>query len=197
MWENNVGRSDAFWQPLYRRFQEAFAPGYDGVSREQFIAAINTSQPGLIRVDADELTYPMHVFLRFEIEQDVLEGRLAVKDIPAVWNAKMQEYLGITPPDDARGCLQDIHWSCGLVGYFPTYVIGSMLAAQQYAAAKRDIPDLEARFAEGNTRPLQEWLRTRIHEPACRYPTKELILRATGKEPSSDDYIAYLSAKFG
>ena len=197
LWENNVGRSDAFWRYAYPRMQRAFAPFFDGIPRERIVAEINQAQPGLIRVNADELTYPMHVFLRFEIEQDVLEGRLAVADIPAVWNEKMREYLGVIPPDDAHGCLQDVHWSCGMVGYFPTYVIGSMLAAQEYAAAQRDIPGLEDRLAAGDTTPLQEWLRTRIHKPACRYPTKELIRRATGKDPAPDDYIAYLTAKFG
>lgn len=197
LWENNVGRSDAFWRHAYPRMQRAFAPFFDSIPRERVVAEINRAAPGLIRVNADELTYPMHVFLRFEIEQEVLEGRLAVADIPAAWNERMREYLGLTPPDDAHGCLQDVHWSCGMVGYFPTYVIGSMLAAQEYAAAKRDIPDLEGRLAAGDTTPLQGWLRTRIHEPACRYPTKELIRRATGKDPAPDDYIAYLTAKFG
>ena len=197
LWENHVGKGESFWRHAYPLLQAAFGRAFASVPLDRFIAAINKAEPGLIRVNADELTYPMHVFLRFEIEQDVLSGRLAVGDIPQAWNAKMQEYLGITPPNDAKGCLQDVHWSIGAVGYFPTYVIGSMLAAQEYAAAKRDIPDLDGKIASGDTKPLQDWLRVRIHEPACRYQTKELIRRATGKDPSPDDYIAYLKEKFG
>jgi carboxypeptidase Taq len=147
-------------------------------------------------VNADELTYPLHVILRFEIEQDLISGKLAVKDLPVAWNKKMQEYIGITPPTNTEGCLQDIHWSAGLVGYFPTYTIGAMFASQLTAAMRKEQPDFDQAVARGDFSNIHAWLRTNIHAPGRRYETKELIHRATGKDPSPEDYLKYLTTKF-
>jgi carboxypeptidase Taq len=163
---------------------------------DSFYKAINTVEPSLIRVEADELTYPMHVILRFEIEQALVSGKIKVEEIPAVWNQKMKELLGVDVPDDRQGCLQDVHWSGGSIGYFPTYVVGSMLSSQLYNAAKRKMPDLEQNFEKGNTAPLLNWLRTNIHQHGRRYKTEELIKKATGKEVGSSDYTNYLKEKF-
>jgi carboxypeptidase Taq len=138
----------------------------------------------------------LHVILRFEIEQALIRGELEVKDVPATWNKKMTEYLGVTPTNDSEGCMQDIHWGQGSFGYFSTYVLGSMLAAQLYAKVQRDVPTLEKDIANGNCKTLLTWLRTNIHVHGRRYETPELIKRATGKPLASDDYVAYLADKY-
>jgi carboxypeptidase Taq len=195
LWENHIGLARPFWQHLYPQLQEAYAPLAD-VTLDEWIAARSKVEPTLIRVGADEVTYPLHVILRFEIEQALIRGELAVKDVPQVWNKKMTEYLGVTPANDSEGCMQDIHWGQGSFGYFSTYVLGSMLAAQLYAKAKRDVPTLEKDIASGNCKPLLSWLRTNVHAPGRRYETPVLIERATGKALASDDYITYLTEKY-
>lgn len=196
LWENQIGKSEAFWEHFFPQLQSAYAPTFNDVSVTDFLRAVNKVGSTLIRVNADELTYNLHVILRFELEQDLINGRLAVRDVPEAWNAKMQESLGIRPPTDAQGCLQDVHWSCGSIGYFSTYVVGSMLAAQEYVALKRDIPDLDDQIVRGEFGAIDAWLQTNIHRHGCRYSTKELIERATGKPPNPEDYLSYLNTKF-
>ena len=196
LWENHVGKSHSFWSGYFGTLKQSYAPYLDDVSFEKFYRAINVVRSDFIRVNADELTYTLHIVIRFEIEKALIEGSLDVKDIPSAWNKKTEEILGITPPNDTLGCLQDIHWGYGEFGYFPTYTIGSMLAAQLWNAAKREIPFLDSLVYEGNFSPLNNWLEKKIHRHGCRYSTKELIYRATGKEPSVDDYVSYLYKKF-
>jgi carboxypeptidase Taq len=195
LWENQVGRSRPFWEHFYPAMQEAFSSFAD-VPLEAWHFAINTVRPSLIRVEADEVTYGLHIMLRFDLERRMLAGRLPVRDIPAAWNDGMQRMLGITPPDDARGCLQDIHWSLGIFGYFPTYQLGNLYAAQFGAAARRALPDLDAQLRRGELRPLREWLRENIHVHGRRYRAHELVVRVTGAPLSPRPYLEYLAAKF-
>jgi carboxypeptidase Taq len=196
MWENLVGRSRAFWTHWYPRFLQHF-PQFNDVPLEEFYKAINRVQPSLIRVEADEITYNLHVMLRFELEKAMLEGSLKVADLPEAWNAKMQSYLGITPPDDARGVMQDIHWSMGLIGYFPTYTLGNILSVQLLEAAKKQIGDTDAMFAKGEYAPLLGWMREHIHRHGKKFKPDELIQRATGSSITAKPYVAYLKRKFG
>ena len=185
MWENQVGRSKGFWQHYFPQLQKTFAPsGLDAVTTEQFYAGINIVKPSFIRVESDEVTYNLHILVRFEIEKAVIEGRLPVAEIPAAWNAKMQEYLGITPPDDSQGCLQDIHWSHGSFGYFPTYTLGNLYAAQFFNQAKKEIPGLEAKIAQGDMAVLREWLRNKIHKVGKSDTAATIVQRVTG--PNQD-----------
>jgi carboxypeptidase Taq len=150
-----------------------------------------------IRVEADELTYHMHVLLRFEIERDLVSGDLAVEDVPQVWNEKMETYLGVRPESDAEGCLQDIHWSHGNFGYFPTYSLGSVLAAQLDAAARAEIPDLDAKTMAGEFGPLHEWLTDTVHRHGQRYETDDLVEAATGEPLTADYFVEYVTSKYG
>jgi carboxypeptidase Taq len=195
MWENLVGRSRSFWRYFMPKVRAAFPAAVDGVNEDQWHFAINDVRPSLIRTEADEATYNLHVMLRFELEQALLDGQLAVKDLPGVWAEKMQKYLGLTPPDDARGCLQDVHWSGGGIGYFPTYTLGNLYAAQFFEQARRDVGDLDAMFARGEFGPLLAWLRTNIHQHGKRYTAGELANRITGRELSSQPLLDYLNRK--
>lgn len=196
MWENMVGRSRSFWTHYFEPLQAAF-PAFQDVTVEDWHFAINAVQPSFIRVEADEVTYNLHIMLRFEIERRLMAGKLTVADVPEAWNALMQELLGITPPDDGQGCLQDIHWSLGVFGYFPTYALGNLYAAQFFAAAQRAMPELDAQFARGELRPLREWLRANIHQHGQRYRATELVEVVTGKPLSAQPFVAYLHGKFG
>ncbi len=196
MWENFVGRSRAFWEKFYPEVQAAFAESLRDVSLDQFHAAINVVQPSFIRVEADEVTYNLHIIVRFEMERGLVSGKLAVKDVPEAWNARMKEFLGITPPDDAQGCLQDIHWSMGAFGYFPTYALGNLYAAQLFDAAKKAIPDLDGNIRAGRLRPLLDWLRENVHRHGQRFRAADLIQRVTGKPPSIEPFLAYVREKF-
>src|SRR5438067_9016884 len=164
MWENLVGRSMPFWRFFYPRVQEAFPDQLGGVELERFYAAINRVQPSLIRIRADEVTYGMHVILRFEIEQDIVNGRVDLRDLPEVWAQKMDEYLGVEVPDDANGVLQDTHWASGLIGYFSTYLLGTVMSVQIWEKVLEDVPDLEERIERGDFAPLREWLGDNVHE---------------------------------
>ena len=197
LWENVVGRSRGFWKRFYPDLQAAFPDSLGNVDLETFYRAVNTSKPSLIRVEADEVTYNMHTMLRFEIECDLLTGALSVADAPAAWNAKMQAYLGITPPSDTLGILQDVHWSGAMLGYFPTYTIGNLLSAQLYEAATRAVPSIPADVAAGKFDTLLGWLRENIHQHGRKYLPQELIKRATGEPLNSRAYIAYLRGKYG
>jgi carboxypeptidase Taq len=167
-----------------------------GVDRDAFVAGINAVRPGLIRVDADEVTYGLHIILRFEIERELLDGRLAVADLPDAWNARVREYLGLEVPDDAHGVLQDMHWSIGLFGYFPTYQLGNVVSVQIWQRARADLGDPEEQFARGEFAPLREWLTEHVYRHGRIYPPEELVRRITGGELDAKPYLAYLEEKF-
>lgn len=195
MWENLVGRSEAFWRFFFPKLKQTFAEALTDVTEDQWHFAVNDIGPSLIRTEADEATYNLHVLLRFELETALLSGDLPVNDLPAAWTAKMQSYLGLTPPDDARGCLQDVHWAGGAIGYFPTYTLGNLYAAQFYDAAKTALPSLEEGFSRGEFAPLLAWLRTNIHSHGKTYSATELATRVTGKVLSSDALMRHLNEK--
>lgn len=196
MWENMVGRSKAFWQYFYPKFVETFPEQMKGVSETAFYAAINKVSPSLIRVEADEVTYNLHILLRFEIERGLFTDTIAVEDLPAVWHEKMKTYFGILPPNNREGVLQDIHWSYGSFGYFPTYTLGNLYAAQFYKAAERDLPNLTNQIASGELLPLREWLRTHIHEGGMTYRANDLVRKVTGEPLSASCFLSYIRNKF-
>jgi carboxypeptidase Taq len=195
MWENLVGRSRSFWRFFYPRLQEAFPEAFSNVKMETFYRAINIIQPSLIRVEADEATYNMHIILRFEIEQEIFAGTLAARDLPEVWNARMKEYLGIDVPDDARGVLQDIHWSGGQFGYFPTYSLGNIISCQIWEAAQNDLPDLSQQIEQGEFASLREWLRSRLHCHGRKFDPKQTLEKVVGGSLSVGPYFRYLNQK--
>jgi carboxypeptidase Taq len=195
MWENLVGRSLPFWKRFFPKLQEAFHESLTGVALEDFFFAINHVAPSLIRVEADEATYNLHIIVRFELEQALLTGDLPVSDLPGAWREKYHSYLGIEPPDDASGCLQDIHWSAGLFGYFPTYALGNLYAAQFFAQAERDVGPLAPQFEAGEFAPLKTWLAEKIHHPGQCYTAAELVQRVTGAPLSHEPLIRSLKAK--
>jgi len=195
LWENLVGRSRAFWSHFFPRAQECFPQALGDVSLEAFYGAINDVRPSLIRVEADEATYNLHILIRFELEQALLADELKVADLPTAWNEKYQTYLGIRPPNDADGVLQDIHWSAGLVGYFPTYSLGNLYASQFYDAADEQLGGLEAQFARGEFAPLRSWLGENIHRHGQCYTAGELVEKVTGKPLSHAPLIAHLRRK--
>jgi carboxypeptidase Taq len=195
LWENFVGRGRPFWRHFLPKARAAFGAALDAVTDDQWIFAVNSVQPSFIRTESDETTYNLHTLLRFELETAMLDGRLSVNDIPAAWNEKMRKYLGITPPDDARGCLQDVHWSGGGIGYFPTYTLGNLYAAQFFAQAHADLGDLDAQLARGEFAPLLTWLRQNIHRHGKRYRAADLVQRVTGRPLSSAPLLAHLQRK--
>ncbi|KPL82100.1 carboxypeptidase [Thermanaerothrix daxensis] len=197
MWENLVGRSRPFWQFAYPRLQALFPRQLGNVSLEAFYKAINKVKPSFIRVEADEATYNLHIMLRLELEIALAEGSLEVKDLPEAWNARMQEYLGIVPPNDRLGVLQDVHWSAGLIGYFPTYALGNLVSAQLWEVIRRDLPDLESRIARGEFADLLAWLREKIHQHGAKFEPQDLIQRVTGSPITPEPYLRYLTAKYG
>ncbi len=196
LWENMVGRSRPFWEHHFAWAQQVFPEALQDVSLDGFYGAINTVSPSLIRVEADEVTYSLHIVVRFEIERDLLNRRLEVPDIPQAWNAKMTELVGITPSNDAEGCLQDIHWAMGAFGYFPTYALGNLYAAQFFAAARAAIPDLDERIGNGDLGALLDWLRANIHRRGMRYRANELCQEVTGEPLSIGPFMDYLNDKF-
>jgi carboxypeptidase Taq len=195
LFENLVGRSLGFWRHFLPRAREAFPGALDGTAPETLYRAVNEVSPSLIRVDADEVTYNLHIFLRFDLERALIANDLAPEDLPGAWNERFTKAFGMTPLDDAEGCLQDIHWSIGLVGYFPTYTLGNVYAAQLYDRARRDLGDLEAAFAKGEFAPLREWLAHRIHRHGRRYRPGELVERATGAPPSPGPLLSHLERR--
>jgi carboxypeptidase Taq len=196
MWENLVGRSREFWQHWFPRLRAYFPAQLAHCDVEQFYRAVNRVMPSLIRVEADEVTYNLHIMLRCELEIDMLEGRLPIKDLPQTWNAKVQKYLGITPPNDREGCLQDIHWSSGF-GSFPSYLLGNLYGAQLFERALQDMPDLRQQFARGEYLPLLEWYRTNLHVHGRKFKPKEMTQRLTGKLLSVEPWARYVKGKFG
>lgn len=195
MWENLVGRSRAFWQYAFPLAQEHFPQALANVTLDTFFSAINAVQPSLIRVEADEATYNLHILIRFELEQALVNDELSIGDLPSAWNAKYRDYLGIEPGNDAEGVLQDIHWSGGAIGYFPTYSLGNLMAAQLFEAAERDLGELDALFQQGDFQPLKEWLGKHVHEHGRRHPAAELVRCITGKQLSHEALMASLNRK--
>jgi carboxypeptidase Taq len=195
LWENQVGRSRAFWQHWLTPLQQQF-PTLADVSLDDWVFAINTVRPSLIRVEADEVTYNLHIMLRMDIERQMVGGQLAVRDVPAAWNEAMQQMLGVTPPNDGQGCLQDIHWSMGILGYFPTYALGNLYSAQIFAASRAALPELDAQIARGELVPLREWLRENVHRHGQRYRAGELCEKVTGAPLSHAPLVDYLNKKY-
>ena len=196
MWENIIGHSLPFWKRYASRLQVAYPGQLDKQTPEDFYRAVNHVQPSFIRVEADECTYNLHVILRFEIELALIEGTLSVADVPEAWNAKVKEYLGLDVTDDTMGCLQDIHWSHGSFGYFPTYALGNLYAAQICESVEAAIPDLWDRVERGEFAPLLGWLRKNIHEVGRRKTAVELIESVTGKAPSADAFMRHLEKRY-
>lgn len=194
-WENIVGRSREFWQRFYPDLQKTF-PALGAVALDDFHRAVNKVEPSLIRVEADEVTYNLHILIRFEIECALLEGSLKVADLPGAWNEKYKSYLGITPPSDAKGCLQDVHWSAGLVGYFPTYSMGNLLSYQFFAKLTGEIGDQKPSWAKGEFGPTLKWLQDKIYSQGQRYQPPVLVEKVTGKPMGADDYLAGITAKY-
>lgn len=194
-WENIVGRSRPFWNRFFPRLQTYF-PELANRSSEDFYRAVNKVEPGFIRVEADELTYNLHVLVRFEIECAILTGELAVKDMPAAWNAKYEEYLGVTPPTDSVGCLQDVHWSQGSIGYFPTYTMGNVLSYQIWNRLKADLGDTDAMIERGEFAPILGWLQEKVYRLGKKYKPKDLVVQVTGKPMDTTEYLDGLGAKY-
>jgi carboxypeptidase Taq len=196
MWENLVGRSLPFWEYFYPEFQKLFPAQVGNIDLDTFYKGINKVEPSLIRVNADEATYNMHIMLRLELEIGMIEGAVKVKDLPEIWNAKMDEYLGVVPPDDAKGVLQDIHWSGGTLGYFSTYALGNLISAQLWEKIAADIPDLDDQFRNGKFEALLTWLREKIHVHGNKYEPQELVQRVTGSKIDAAPYVSYLKKKY-
>lgn len=194
-WENIVGRSKAFWRHFLPGLQATF-PALNSFDLDSWYRAINKVKPSLIRVEADEVTYNLHVLVRFEIECDVLTGALAVKDMPEAWNAKYEAYLGIRPPSDAEGCLQDVHWSMGSIGYFPTYSMGNLLSYQIWNALERDLGDTSELIGRGEFAPILGWLQQNLYRKGRKIAPKELALQVTGKPMGAQDYVEGLRKKY-
>lgn len=197
LWENCIGRSRPFWRFFYPILQQTFHDQLHSVTMEQFYAAINRVQPSLIRVEADELTYNLHIMLRFEIEQDLIEGTTQPEDLPSIWNRKMEEYLGIVPPTDAEGVLQDVHWSFGAFGYFPTYTLGNLYSVQFFEQAKRELPNLEDEIAAGQLMGLRRWLEQKIHRWGRMFTPAHLAERVTGSMINPEPFLNYAEKKYG
>lgn len=195
MWENLVGRNRAFWTHFYPAAQAMFPAALGDVALDDFCFAINAVRPSLIRIEADEATYNLHILIRFELEQDLLADSLAVHDLPDAWKEKYRSYLGVEPPNDADGVLQDIHWSAGLFGYFPTYSLGNLYAAQFFAQADRELGGLSEQFAVGQFEPLRDWLAAKIHQHGQRYTAAQLVEQNTGQPLSHEPLLAHLRAK--
>jgi carboxypeptidase Taq len=197
LWENLVGRSLPFWQALYPRLQASFPAQLGGVELVAFHAALNRVSRSPIRVEADEVTYNLHIVLRTELELELLRGNLPAADLPSAWNAASRALLGLEPPDDVKGVLQDIHWAWGELGYFPTYALGNLYAASLMGAAERALPGLWESISQGDFAPLRDWLRAAIHGEGARLDAEDLVRKVTGKGLTDTDFVAYLKSKYG
>ncbi|HEX9331272.1 MAG TPA: carboxypeptidase M32 [Anaerolineales bacterium] len=196
MWENLVGRSLPFWEHFYPTLKKTFPSQLEGVSLKSFYKAINQVTPSLIRVNADEATYNLHIMLRLELEIGMVEGKIAIKDLPEIWNTKMQEYLGVMPPDDAKGVLQDIHWSGGAIGYFSTYALGNLVSAQLWEKINKDIRNLDDQIRKGDFSELLAWLRKNVHQHGQKYEPQKLVEMVTGSKITPEPYVRYLTKKY-
>jgi len=196
MWENLVGRSKTFWKAYLPKLKEYFPDQVSDVNVDDFYRAINKVERSFIRVEADEATYNLHIMLRFDLEMAMMVGSLAVKDLPEAWDEKFEHFFGVRPPDDAKGVLQDVHWSSGLVGYFPTYALGNLIASQLWERIHEDLPDLQAQIEQASFDNLLEWLREHIHQHGSKYEPMELLNRVTGSGLEAGPYMRYLETKF-
>lgn len=196
LWENQVGRSRAFWEHFFPRAKQLFPGSFRDVTLDDWHFAVNDSEPSYIRVEADEATYNLHIILRFELEQALVSGELSVADVPSAWNQKFSKLFGLTPPDDAHGCLQDIHWSFGGLGYFPTYTLGNLFSAQFMAAARSAMPDLDDDFSRGDFGRLKSWLTENIHRHGQRFRANDLCRRVTGESLDHRPFLDYLHNKY-
>lgn len=197
LWENIIGRSKAFWTYFYPELQKTFPKNLSDISLNNFYKGINKVKPSLIRVEADEATYNLHVMLRLEIEIGLMEDTINVADLPSVWNLKMKEYLGIVPEDDATGVLQDIHWAMGAIGYFSTYALGNLVSAQIWQKINQDIPDISAKIEKGEVSALLGWLKKNIYAHGAKFEPQELVQKVTGSKINPAPYIQYLTEKYG
>ena len=195
LWENLVCRSRPFWRFFFPKLQELFPEQLVDVDAEAWRRSVNKVEPSFIRVEADEVTYGMHIILRYELEQEIIAGRLALEDLPEAWNAKMKEYLGLDVPDDAKGVLQDVHWSGGSFGYFPTYLLGTIASVQIWETVRADLTDLDAQMEAGEFGPLREWLGDKLYRWGRRFPPEEMLRRVVGGTLDPEPYVAYLKAK--
>jgi carboxypeptidase Taq len=196
LWENAIGRSAPYWQGQFQAVRDAFPGQLASVEAATFARALNKVQPSLIRVEADEVTYNLHIIVRYELEKALINGDVAIESLPRLWNAKYQEYLGVTPESDTDGVLQDIHWSHGSFGYFPTYTLGNLYGAQIYATLRREFPDFDERLAKGDRLFALDWLREHMYVYGATYTPEELIERVTGEKPNPEYFARYLTAKF-
>jgi carboxypeptidase Taq len=197
LWENHVGRSRSFWRHYLPALRDRFPNALGNAALEPFYRAINRVEPSLIRVEADEVTYHLHVMLRFELERGLIDGSVRVNELPERWNEAMDAYLGVVPETDANGVLQDVHWSQGAFGYFPTYTLGTLTAAQLMEAIQDARPDLPVHIADGHFEPLLGWLRTHIHQHGRTLKAPDLLERATGEALSTEAWLRYARDKFG
>jgi len=197
MWENLIGRSKAFWKHFYPRLKEIFPSQLGNVDAEMFYKSVNAVEPSFIRVEADEATYNLHIMLRLEMEIALMEGSLQAKDAPQAWNEKFKQYLGIVPPDDAQGVLQDVHWSFGGFGYFPTYALGNLVSAQIWERMAKDIPDIDQKVEDAKFDVILSWLREHVHVYGAKYEPQELVQKVTGSKITPEPFIRYLETKFG
>ncbi len=198
LWENLVGRSRAFWKYFYPMLKDTYPEHFINASSEDFYRSMNTIKPSFIRVEADEATYGLHIILRFELEQAMLNGEVAVKDVPEAWNARFKEYMGIAVPNNSLGVLQDIHWSSGQFGYFPTYQLGNIISVQVWEKVLQAIPDLYERFEQGDFLTLREWLRENLHRYGRKFTPKETLEKVVGtSEIRVEPYLRYMNEKFG
>jgi carboxypeptidase Taq len=195
LWENLVCRSRPFWRYFFPKLQQLFPEELGGVADEAWWRAVNRIEPSFIRVEADEVTYGMHIILRYELEQELIAGALALEDLPEAWNAKMKEYLDVDVPDDAKGVLQDVHWSAGSFGYFPTYLLGTIASVQIWETAREDLTDLDAQMEAGEFGPLREWLTDKLYRWGRRLPPEEMLRRIVGGTLDAEPYLRYLKSK--
>ncbi len=197
LWENLVGRSMPFWENFYPRLQETFPSQLGNITLPDFYKGINKVEPSFIRVEADEATYNMHIMLRLELEIAMIEGKVAIKDLPELWNTKFEKYLGITPPNDAQGVLQDVHWSFGGLGYFSTYALGNLISVQLWGKMSAEIPDIDEQIRVGKFDALLNWMRENIHVHGRKYEPQELVEKVTGSKITPEPYLRYLESKYG
>jgi len=196
-WERMIGLSFPFWKHYFSKVKDHFSQIPSEISVEQFYKAINEVEPGFIRVESDEVTYPMHIILRYELEKGLIEGTIEVDDLPKLWNAKMKEYLGIEPSTDSQGVLQDTHWASGLFGYFPTYSLGAIYSSQFFEQLKKEIPNVDQLLENGDFKPVREWLRNKIHIVGSLYPSGDLLAKeVTGQPLNPSIFTDYLQKKY-
>lgn len=197
MWENVIGRSREFWAFFLPKLRQAFPGEFDGVDVDAVYRAVNRVEPSYIRTEADEVTYNLHIMIRYELEQALVDGSLAVADLPGAWDAKMEEYLTVRPRSVREGVLQDVHWSMGSIGYFPTYSLGTILAVQLFEAACKEHPEIPSEIAAGNFEPVRHWMQRNVYDQACLYTPKELLEKVTGTGYDPEPYLAYIKGKYG